>query len=168
MKNLKSLGIVLVLLVCSMSVLYAKQYVSVNDLEGMSITAKKEFDGFVFQAIDGKGITIEMIDQPRTASDGEIFNGRIKLNGGGTLEYRSIHFTVTGKATLTVYLNSSSKTDARVLVLANASGTEVTTMAAPPDTGTEAGIVTAQISGPGTYAIYSKSSGINIYQIVIE
>ena len=168
MKMFKSVLVLSLVLVCSMSAVFAEQFISVNDLEAMAVTAKTEYDGFIFNAIDGKAINIEMIDQPRTAEDGEIFNGRIKLNGSGNLEYRSIHFSVKAKAKLTVYLNSSSKTDARILALVSTDGTEIATMTAPPDTGTVAGIAVVEIPAPGSYAIFSKGSGINIYQIIIE
>lgn len=152
----------------SVSMLYAEQYISANDLDAGAITATVTIDGFGLFARSDKGITIEAINEPRTAEDGEIFNARIKLNGSGAIDYRSIHFTVKDKAKVTLYLNSSSKTDARVLVLAKADGTVVAELTAPPDAGTSAGIAKAEISSGGEYVVFSKNSGINIYQIVVE
>ncbi len=133
--------------------LFAEEYISANDLDAATITSMVDIDGFKIYAASDKNVTVEMIEVARIASDGEVFNARIKLNGSGKIEYRSIHFITKGKAELTVYLNSSSKTDARVLVLCALDGTVIESLTAPPDTGTEAGIAKASIPAAGEYVL---------------
>ena len=114
---------------------FAEVSLNANDLQAAQLTAVTTFDAFTIFAKSDKNVTIEAVDAARTAADGEVFNSRIKLNGGGALEYRSIHFTVKGKAEVTIYLCSSSKTDARVLKLVDAAGTVLAELAAPPGRG---------------------------------
>jgi hypothetical protein len=146
----------------------AEQVLNANDLQPAQITSVTTFDAFTIYAKSDKGVTIEAVDVARAAADGEVFNRRIKLNGGGALDYRSIHFISQGKAELTIYLNSSSKTDARVLKVVDASGAVLAELPAPPDDGAVAGIATFAIAQAGEYAIFSASSGINVYQILVK
>jgi hypothetical protein len=141
---------------------------SANDLEAAQVVEIKAIDTFTINARSDKGVTIEAMDVARTAEDGEVFNARIKLNGGGALDYRSVSFTVKAKANLKVYLSSSSKTDARTLKLCDDKGTVIADLVAPPDDGVKAGMATFSIPGAGTYVVYSAGSGINIYLIVVE
>ncbi len=147
----------------------AEEFFTANDLAAAQITATKAFGSFVIFAKSDKGVTIEAMSAPRTAADGEIFNNRIKLNGGGAVDSRSIHFTVAGPTDVVIYTNSSSKTDARTLVLAKvADGAVVAELVAPPDDEKNAGMATASLPGAGEYVLFSKGSGINIYQIFIK
>jgi hypothetical protein len=139
-----------------------------NDLDPAALTASKTFDAFTIKANEKKGVTIEAIDLAREAKDGEVFNVRIKLNGSGKPDYRAIAFTAKKGEKATIYLNSSSKTDARELALAKADGTVVATIAAPLDNEKDAGMGTYTFSEDGTYCVYSKGSGINIYAITIK
>jgi hypothetical protein len=147
---------------------FAEVSLNANDLQAAQLVAATTFDAFTLYAKSDKGVTIEAMEAARTAADGEVFNARIKLNGGGALDYRSIHFTVKEKATVTIYLSSSSKTDARILKLVDAAGTVLAELAAPPDDGAAAGIATFAVPKGGEYAIFSAGSGINIYQIVVK
>jgi len=147
---------------------FAEDTLNANDLQAAQITAVTKFDPFTVYAKSDKGVTVEAIDAARTAADGEVFNARIKLNGGGALDYRSIHFTTKGQAELTIYLNSSSKTDARVLKVVDAAGTVLAELTAPADDGAVAGTATFTIPKEGEYAVFSANSGINIYQIVVK
>ncbi len=70
---------------------------SANDLDTAQLTEKKEWGKVQITARSDKNVTIESMDVPREAPDGELFNNRIKLNGGGSLEYRAILFTVEQK-----------------------------------------------------------------------
>ncbi len=139
-----------------------------NDLAPAQLTETKTFDAFTVYAKSDKGVTIEAIDAARTAGDGEVFNARIKLNGSGALEYRSVSFTVKAKAKVTIYLCSSSKTDARTLKLVDAKGAAVADLVAPPDDGAKAGMAAADLPAAGTYFVYSGGSGINIYMITVQ
>ncbi len=146
----------------------AEESLNANDLEAAQLTAATAFGAFTIHAKSDKNVTVEAIDAARTAADGEVFNVRIKLNGGGAVDYRSIHFTTTGKAQVTIYLSSSSKTDARILKVVDAAGTVLAELAAPPDDGTAAGTATLTLEKAGEYALFSAGSGINIYQIVVK
>lgn len=145
----------------------AEAFISANDLDPAKLSSAVEYDGVHIYATADKGVTIETIDETREAEDGEVFNARIKLNGSGKPGYRSIGFTAAEGETLTVYLNSSSKSDARSLLVVNADGNTVATLTADPDTGT-AGIATAVLPAAGDYLVYSKSGGINVYMLISE
>lgn len=147
---------------------FAEDILNANDLTAAQITAATQCEAFTICARSDKGVTIEAIDVARTADDGEVFNARIKLNGGGALDYRSIRFTTRGQVELIVYLNSSSKTDARVLKVVDGTGAVLAELAAPPDVGGVAGMATFNIPKEGEYAVFSANSGINIYQIVVR
>lgn len=163
------------LLLCALMLFgaaFADDYFTANDYEPCSIkepTVLEDAEAFTIYATADKNVTIESLgDMERVAEDGEVFNTRIKLNGSGKIEQRSIHFITEDIAVLTVYTNSSSKTDARILVIVDVSdGTIIDELEAPADDG-EAGIAETIIPWAGEFAIYSKGSGINIYAMVIE
>ena len=151
------------------SALGAEEFFTATDLAPAQIAANKAFGNFAIFARSDKGVTIEAMSAPRVAADGEVFNNRVKLNGGGAADYRSIHFTAAGPAEVVIYANSSSKTDARTLALAKiADGAVIAELVAAPDDEKNAGMAKASLPGAGEYAIYSKSSGINIYMILIR
>lgn len=66
-----------------------------------------------------------------------------------------------------VYLNSSSKPEARTLVVADSTGAQIGAITAPVDGG-EVGIGTFEIPSDGSFFLWSKKSGINIYMIIVE
>lgn len=156
-------------MVCAVTSLVAQEVFSANDLDPANLVETKTWGNFKIAARSDKNVTIEAMDVPREAPDKELFNNRIKLNGAGAAEYRAVVLTVKQKGEVVVYCNSSSKTDARILLLVDlSSGQTVAELSAEPDTGTKAGLVKASLPAAGTYALYSKSGGINIYQIVIR
>lgn len=157
----------LILVTIALAPAMADAFISANDLEPAKLTSAVEYDGVKIYATSEKGVTIETINEVREAEDGEVFNARIKLNGSGKADYRSIGFTAGAGETLIIYLNSSSKSDARSLIVANTAGTTVATLTAPPD-GSVAGIATAKLPAAGDYLVYSKSGGINIYMLISE
>lgn len=146
----------------------AQSYLSVNDLEPGAVKASVSVEGFTLVATEAKGLTVEALDASRTAEDGEVFNARLKLNGSGSVEFRSVKFAAAAKGSLVVYLNSSSKTDARVLKLVDAAGAVVAELAAPPDAEGTAGMATAVIPAAGDYYLFSAGSGINLYAVSVE
>jgi len=148
--------------------LFAEKSLSANDLQPAVLVAPTGFGDFTLLATADKGVTIEAVSEARSAADGEVFNLRIKLNGGGSATFRALKFTIAGPATLTIYLNSSSKTDARVLKVTDASGTTVAELAAPIDDGRVAGMVTLKLEKPGDYLVFSASGGINLYAVVLK
>lgn len=147
-------------------------YLSANDCKTWAIDAPKEFEGFTFMGTTEKQMNIEMLGKmPRTAPDGEVFDKRIKLNGAGSTEFRSIMFKTEKAGTLYAYNNSSSKTEARTLVvvqLVDGAPQEIGTIVAPVDNEKDAGIGSVELPGAGEYYIYSKKSGINIYMLLIQ
>ncbi|MCI7606613.1 MAG: hypothetical protein MSS69_07650 [Spirochaetales bacterium] len=157
----------LLLVLLSVSFAFASVYISVNDLDAEKVTETKDYDGVFLIATPDKHMTIEMLDDGREAEDGEVFNGRIKLEGSGKINQRAISFDAKKGEVLKVYLNSSSKTEARTLVLADASGNQIGALTAPVD-GSSVGIETFEIPQDGTYYLWSKKSGINIYMLIVE
>lgn len=167
--RMRTLALCMTLCLCMAAGLGAEEFLTANDLEAAQLTAVKSFGTFTIFARSDKNVTIEAIAAPRIASDGEVFNNRIKLNGGGAADYRSIRIRVEAAAEIIIYTNSSSKTDARTLVLAKVSdGSLVAELVAPPDDEKNAGIAKASLPAAGEYALYSKNSGINIYQILLK
>ena len=151
----------------ALSTVFSTAYISVNDLDAEKVTETKDFDGIVFVATPDKHMTIEMLDDGREAEDGEVFNGRIKLEGSGKSSQRAIKFDAVKGEVLKVYLNSSSKTEARTLVVADSTGAQIGAITAPVDGG-EVGIGTFEIPSDGSFFLWSKKSGINIYMIIVE
>ncbi len=88
----------------------------------------------------------------------------LSLGGAGTVDYRSIYFTLTKAYKITVYYNAGKA--GRELALFTSSGTLVST--APQTTGESVALChTFEVSQLGAYYIASKSSGINVYCIEI-
>ena len=164
---MKKAVIILLVAFFALSTVFASAYISVNDLEAEKVTETKDFDGVVLIATPDKHMTIEMLDDGREAEDGEVFNGRIKLEGSGKSSQRAIKFDAVKGEVLKVYLNSSSKTEARTLVIADSSGAQIGALTAPVD-GSSVGIQSFEIPSDGTYYIWSKKSGINIYMLIVE
>lgn len=146
----------------------AEESLSANDLQPAKLTAPAVFDGFTVAATAEKAVTIDAVSPALTAPDGEVFNFRIKLGGSGKAEYRSIRFPAKAGAEIAVYLNSSSKTDARILKAVDGAGTALAELTAPPDTGAEAGYATFKAASGGEVLLFSTDGGINIYAIVVR
>ena len=164
---MKKAVIILLVAFFALSTVFASAYISVNDLEAEKVTETKDFDGVVLIATPDKHMTIEMLDDGREAEDGEVFNGRIKLEGSGKSTQRAIKFDAVKGEVLKVCLNSSSKTEARTLVVADSTGAQIGAITAPVDGG-EVGIGTFEIPSDGSFFLWSKKSGINIYMIIVE
>ncbi|WP_191013423.1 PPC domain-containing protein [Treponema zioleckii] len=148
---------------------FAETYINANDLESQTLTSNLECeDGFVILATPEKNMEIskQSSDCPNEVN-GEVFTKRIKIGGAGKVDYRSISFNVKAGQKITVYSKSTSKTDARLVALLAADGSEVGT--------SEAGIYGDKISvgeftapADGTYYVTSKKSGIYVYSIIVK
>ena len=147
---MKKAVIILLVAFFALSTVFSTAYISVNDLDAEKVTETKDFDGVVFIATPDKHMTIEMLDDGREAEDGEVFNGRIKLEGSGKSTQRAIKFDAVKGEVLKVYLNSSSKTEARTLVVADSTGAQIGAITAPVDGG-EVGIGTFEIPSDGSF-----------------
>ena len=164
---MKKAVIILLVAFFALSTVFSTAFISVNDLEAEKVTETKDYDGVILIATPDKYMTIEMVDDGREAGDGEVFNGRIKLEGSGKSSQRAIKFEALKGEVLKVYLNSSSKTEARTLVIADMAGAQVGAITSPVDGG-EVGIGTFEIPSDGTFYLWSKKSGINIYMLIVE
>lgn len=168
-KRIRFLTAVCIPLFLLLSAVCAEEFVSANDLAPADLSAPLKIDDtFTITASADKGTSIQKCD-PATASDGEIFNQRIKLGGTGNDSYRSIVFKAAANAKVTVYLKSSSKTDARILrVVSMADGSEIGTVTAIPDDLKTAGMGTVTIPAAGIYYLTSKSGGIYVFAVSVE
>lgn len=146
---------------------FAEGYICANDLEPGEITAdKEEEDGFVLHATAEKNLTIENKPVHKSPA-GEDYTVAIKLNGSGKPAFRSISFPAKKGETIVIHGNSGSKTEARPLVLIGPDGKTVKEL--PMNVDGQAGTVASEgkVKAPadGTYTVFSKKSGINIYYI---
>lgn len=154
---------------CPAPALFAEQFLSANDLETGAFTSPKTVDTFIITATAEKNMQVDPQTPAITAADGEVFNNRIKFGGGGAATYRSLKFTTAAKAEMTVYLASSSKTDARVLCLVNAAdGSVVAEIPAPAYNDATCEKSTVTVPAAGDWYIMSKSSGLYLYQIIVK
>ena len=146
---------------------FAEGYFSAEDLEKGTITADTAVeDGFVLHANEEKYMNIAKKPMHK-APNGDEFNMALQLQGAGKLEYRSVSFPAKAGEIITVWGNSTSKTDMRPLVVVGPDGKTVKEL--PMDIDGEAGTPASDgsVKAPvdGTYTVYSKKSGINIYKI---
>ncbi|WP_157429011.1 hypothetical protein [Agromyces salentinus] len=127
-------------------------------------TATDTGTDFRIHATDAKKVTVDAHE--RVSDRGETFTQRIKLNGSGTADARSLHFTVAeGEAPTRVHVNARSGGSAdRALALYDATGAEVGRVPARADLAT-APVETGSfdIAAPGAYYLASPSSGVNVY-----
>lgn len=149
---------------------FAEGYFSAEDLDkGTVITSDMELeDGFVLHATEEKGMNISSKPMHKTDS-GEEFTRALQLQGSGNTGFRSVSFPAKKGETLTVYGNSTSKTDMRALAVTDASGKILKEL--PMDIDGQAGTIASEgkfkIPEDGTYYVYSKKSGINLYYISV-
>lgn len=146
---------------------FAEGYFSAEDMEKGTITEDKAVeDGFVLHATSEKYMNIAKKPMHK-ASNGEEFNMALQLQGSGKPEYRSVSFPAKAGETITVWGNSTSKTDMRSIVVAGPDGKVVKELPMDVDgqDGTPASDGSVKAPVDGTYTIYSKKSGINIYKI---
>ena len=99
--------------------------------------------------------------------NGTNYENAFRLKVGGTAkfgQYRYVSFDVEGACSITIAVQSSSKTDARVLNLFDASGNVVGTYEA----GTSVTVSTLDVEKAGTFSVGSAGSGMYIFTIIIE
>ncbi|WP_404431078.1 right-handed parallel beta-helix repeat-containing protein [Microbacterium lacus] len=119
---------------------------------------------FRIHAAVGRSVTVDA--HTRVSDRGETFSQRIKLNGSGTADARSLHFTVAADDVPTqVFVNarSGSGTADRAIALFGAAG-EIARVPALADSAAQAVSTEAiDITVPGDYWLASPSSGVNVY-----
>ena len=149
---------------------FAEGYINANDLEAGEITeVSEQEDGFVINASAEKNVTIEKKPLHKSPQ-GEDYTVAIKLNGSGNLNVRSISFPAKKGETITVHGNSGSKTDVRPLIIADSvcKALKELPMGVDVQAGTVASEGKFKVPADGTYTVYSKKSGINIYFIEVK
>ena len=138
-----------------------------NDLAAATIAETTTFGAFTITANADATVTID--GNKKVSDTGIEFTQRIKLGGTGKVEARSVSFTTTGAATVTVYAMSSSSGEDRNLVLMSADGTALATgLAFGTVTDSTIPAITYEITEAGTYFLGSEKSGINIYYIEVK
>lgn len=147
---------------------FAEGYFSAEDMEkGLIAEEKTCEDGFVLHATAEKYMNISKKPMHKTADGSEEFNMALQLQGGGKMAERSVSFPAKAGETITVWGNSTSKTDMRPIVICDATGKPLKEL--PMDIDGEAGTIASEgkykVSADGIYTLYSKKSGINIYKI---
>lgn len=113
---------------------------------------------YTIKATAEKNVTV---DGNNKTVQGVSYNQRLKLNGTGSADYRSIHFTLAEKSTLTVAAQSGSSSADRALTVFTADGTSVATNTV---LGASAEAYDYVLEA-GTYYLASEDSSINIYGI---
>ncbi|MBR1477069.1 MAG: fibronectin type III domain-containing protein [Lachnospiraceae bacterium] len=132
-------------------------------LTDASYTANTAYeDGSVFNLIatSSKNLNVETSDA-KTATDGENFIKRLKLNGTGKITERAVQITAAEKSYIVVYAMSGGA-DTRTLNVTDSNGTVIDTISADGKTLAPSKAV---ILEAGTYYVFSINSGINIYGI---
>lgn len=138
---------------------------SADDLEIGTHTSTIDSGPVRILATEDRSVSVDA--NSKTGSDGSEFNQRLKLGGAGTSDYRSVHFSTTSEATLTVFALSSSASEDRALELYTGEGAPLGTLPAFGDPGATIPAATVQIPEAGNYYLASPSSGVNIYAISI-
>ena len=131
------------------------------------ITEITTIGDFTVNATSDKKVTID--ENKKFSDSGMEFTQRLKFNGSGAADKRSISFTTTGPATITVYAMSGNKSEDRPLLLVASDGvTELDSQLAlgvAPDDIIAA--LTYKVDAAGTYYLWSKSSSISVYYIEV-
>ena len=152
----------------SMTAAFAEGYFSAEDQEKGTITEDKAVeDGFVLHATTEKYMNITKKPLHK-AANGEEFNMALQLQGSGNATSRSVSFPAKAGETITVWGNSTSKTDMRSIVVIGPDGKSVAELSMDKDVNGEGGLASegsVKVSVDGTYTVFSKKSGINIYKI---
>lgn len=125
------------------------------------ITSDTQVGRYTIRATEAAAVEVDA--QERTGGE-HVFTQRLKLNGGGTPERRSVAFTTFGPAVLNAYALSASASADRQLALYTQDGTLVESL---PAYGAPTDIPLARFTVPsaGSYYVASPSSGVNIFHL---
>ena len=125
-------------------------------------------DFFTIKASSEK--TVEIAENEKTYN-GVTYSKTLKLGGGGATSHRSIAIKVTGSCEIKVLALSSSKTTPRETILLDASGEQVgeiqKIVGEINENGNTVDVATFNVTESGTYYYCSKSSGLNVYAIIV-
>lgn len=140
------------------------QELNVSNLTTGTFTETFSHNGFQIMATAEKNI---VVDANSKTVDGVTYTQRLKLGGSGNADSRSICFTTSGAATVSVVAISANSTMTRTLAVAQLDGSNLTEIGTADYDGTSAKTAVFTVSQAGTYYVYSKSSGINLYDIKV-
>lgn len=130
----------------------------VSDLPVGDITSDLDLEAFTIKS----GTTVD--GHKKTSDEGIEFTQRLKLNGTGSKDSRSVHFSTDGEAELKIYALSASASAERELGVYKAdTDTLVTTIKVANENPLEAKYVT--VTEAGDYYIASLASGVNVYYL---
>lgn len=164
MKKILSIVIISILAV---SMLSAATDINANDLKARVF--KRDLvidDNAAILASASKSITVASLAEA-VEYDGVTYNAAVKLSGAGNTSARAVKLTVKAGETVTLLASSSAAASARSLVIADEAGNEYGSLAAPAgDDPVEAATYT--FDSDGTYYLYSKSGGVNIYRLTVN
>ena len=119
---------------------------------------------FTIRADAEKDVSVDGTD--RVSDRGDVFTQRIKLNGSGDEDRRSLHFSLDAEQVPTevvVNARSSSGSSDRALALFDASGEIDRVDALADDEGTPVATASFDITTAGDYWLASPSSGVNVF-----
>lgn len=126
-----------------------------------TISSTVTVDGLSLIATSSK--TMEVKTDTQTV-DGTEYTYCLALGGSGSTSYRSVMVPVNGESTIKVVLKSSGSST-RSLVVADASGNQLTTLSAD----STASLASYSYTGSAGYIyLYSAGSGINLYKIQVD
>ncbi|MFV2145420.1 hypothetical protein [Isoptericola sp. G70] len=135
---------------------------SADDLTAGEYTSDVVAGDFTVKAAEGKDVDVD--GSSRTSDRGDEYTQRLKLNGSGTADHRSLRFTVDEATEVLVHARSGSGSSDRELALFDESWTVVD--AAPAladDSGVPVATEVLEVPAAGTYWLSSPSSGVNVY-----
>lgn len=134
--------------------------------ENLGSDISDEFTAGDFTVIPGSSTVKVAVPENVSDDEGKAFTRKLSLGGSGSNSKRVIKFTLDFVTELDVYALSSGDAD-RVLKIENEAGTVVGQLAAIDKANT---VVPAQSIklAPGTYYMYSASSGIDVFDIRIK
>ncbi|GAA1993507.1 hypothetical protein GCM10009718_34030 [Isoptericola halotolerans] len=133
-----------------------------DDLAPGAYTSDVVAGDFIVKAAQGSGVDVD--GTSRTSDRGEAFTQRLKLNGSGTAEHRSLQFSVDAATDVVVHARSGSGTADRALALFDESWAVVDTVPAlADDSRTPVATEILEVPAAGTYWLASPSSGVNVY-----
>ncbi|MDB8458299.1 hypothetical protein [Turicibacter sanguinis] len=131
---------------------------NVSDLPVGDIASDLDLEEFTIKS----GTTIDA--HKKTSDEGIEFTQRLKLNGTGSKDSRSVHFSTDKEAELKLYALSASSSAERELGVYKAdTNTLVTTIKVANENPLEAKYVT--LTEAGDYYIASLASGVNVYYL---
>lgn len=124
------------------------------------LTDSVTVDNLTIKATSAKTVSVA---SDNATVDGNTYNYSLALGGGGSLTYRAVAFDVSGESVIKVTARSSG-TSTRTLAVVSESGNELATISAAPTAKTTA----VNVDYTGKVYIYSKGSGINIYNVELN